>query len=219
MIATLGIITAVILIVFQLLWGFVAYWRSRNLAGRYNAKLIAGGTLIDLLETYITVFESINVRVDAPIRVPALFRYDILLVNKTYARTSNLYSAFVVVWQVLLGKEHNKYLRQYKVSQNLLWLLEVALFVLAVLFDPAWLILCIPLGVGLIAHSIFLYIIYGELVLEVLDTLYVLGEFAPQERAYLRELGGLIREEVFKYPATLLVSAVQFILPIRRSIP
>lgn len=212
---TLGIIIFIAIWIVQVFTGIIVEWRSRNLYRRFALKISDTSTLIDLLEKYMRIYEPLNVRVGARIWQPSLFKGELLFINDRFAHRSNLYILLHTILQAAMAREENKFLRNIHVWQVVAYTLQVALFVLAIVNDPLWLIPAIIVGVVLIVSSVFFYIVYGEMLIEVLDMAYILIDLSEHERKLSLALVNLWKEEMFKYgfvPARMLF---RFIVPKR----
>lgn len=215
MMQSLGIIVAAALIIAQVILGFVAHAMAFRLRNKYGYKLASGSSTLDLLETYITIYESINVKVNAPISQPALFRGDILLLNRDQAKRSNLYNITFTAFQIVLGRAENEYMRKFVINQLFLWFCQLITFYLAIKSDILWLVPCVILAVVNIIYSVFLYIVYGELILEALDVVFILLDLSDAERRLALQLGQTMRGEVFKYGFTPIWLLYRFVIPLR----
>lgn len=161
---TLGILTGWAFVLAQVFLGLWSYWRNRNLHRRFNYRLVNGASAVDVLEKYIQVEESINVRVHAPISTPAAYREDILMLNRDFARSPALYPVVFTMLQIALGRPGNELLRHYHKWQLGLFILEIITIILASLQDIQWAIVSIGIGVLLMALSVWVYFLFGEMV-------------------------------------------------------
>lgn len=215
MIQSLGIIVAVTLIIAQVILGFVAHAMAFRLKHKYGYRLESGSTSLDLLESYITVYESVNVKVNAPIHQPALFYSDVLMLNRDKAQRSNIYNITITAIQLVLGRDENEYMRKYVITQMFLWFCQLLTLYLAIRSDILWLVPCIILAIVNIVYSVFLYIVYGEIVLEALDVIFIILDLTDEERQIALQLGQTLRGEVFKYGFTPIWLLYRFIIPMR----
>lgn len=215
MIQSLGIIAAAALIITQVILGFIAHALAFRLRNKYSYRLSSGATSLDLIENYITIYDSINVKVNAPITQPALYRGDILLLNRNQAKRSNLYNVTYTALQIILARDENEYMRKFIYNQLFFWFCQLLTFYLALKSDIMWIVPCVLLAIANIMYSIFLYTVYGEIILESLDLLFVILDLSDEERRLALQLGQTFRGDVFKYGFTPIWLLFRFIIPYR----
>lgn len=215
MAATLGIIIFCAVWIAQLLMAIASEWRGRNLSARFSTSLLDGNAIADVLEKYSRFYEPVNVHVSSRIWQPALISGDTLHINRRLVRQNDLYLTLYTIMQLHLLKQENKYFRSYHLFQLLFFVLESVMFVLALQSDILWLLPAIIAGVVLLSSSVIMYILLGELMIDVLDTAYVLLDMTNMERALALDLAKLWREGGFRYAFSPVRLVLGFFVPRR----
>ncbi|MCA9379289.1 hypothetical protein KC640_02575 [Candidatus Dojkabacteria bacterium] len=215
MAATLGIIIFCAIWIAQLVMAIASEWRGRNLPRRFGAALLDGNAIADVLEKYSRFYEPINIRVNSQIWQPAVISGDTLHINRRLVRKNDLYLTLYTILQLHLLKEENRYFRNYHILQFVLFVLESVMFILALQVDVLWLLPAVIAAVVLLSSSIVMYILLGELVIDVLDTAYVLLDMTNLERAMALDLARLWREGSFRYAFSPVKVVLGFFVPRR----
>src|SRR5690606_40838769 len=113
------LIVIIAILAVQLVLGAVALLRVRKIHRDYNDPLSSMLSVAELLEKYSVVHSPINITVDAPIRFPALAGTDVLLVSKEKVFHTTLYSGVYTLYQLLLTRVENRYVRSSSKWQRL----------------------------------------------------------------------------------------------------
>jgi len=198
----------------QVALAVIAAWELYGLPRKYSQPLGSKVTIVELLQKYSRIFESISIRVDAQIRQPARISADVLLVNKREVYGALLYPGVYTLYQLLLmWPRHRMALRIYRV-QLLIIIVEAALFILGLYFGEILVVVALLIGIVLLivsfVYQAFLFSIWEE----VKDVAIDLLELDKVEQARIKQLVRRMPSQAFIYAVEPVIWIIRFILPI-----
>lgn len=141
----------------------------------------------------------------------------LMLINKKDFSKNTLYNNFKFFYYFYLGFDDSKYLRIYKQYQNILFAVEIILFIIGIilvnLIFNTFLIAALILQIFLILFSLFNYFLLGDFLEETYRKCKKLLKLDNVEEARLESLINDINQEVFEYPFEFIWRIIQFIKP------
>lgn len=198
----------------QLAIAAIAAWELYRLPRKFSQPLGSKVTIVELLQKYSRIFESISIRVDAQIRQPARVYADVLLVNKRQVYGAHLYPGVYTLYQLMLmWPRYRKALQVYRL-QFFFMLLEVALFVASLYFGEILVVPALLIGIVLLIASFVYQAFLFNLWLEVGEVAVDLLELDKVEQARIKQMVRQMPAQAFVYAVEPVIWVIRFILPI-----
>ncbi len=213
----LAIIIFLLILFTQLSTGIVS-WLNRNKMAKKYAFILS--ELIEpakTLENYIKIYRKVNLRVNGAIDEPAYAEKDFLILKRERMYSPDLYSNFYTIFQLELTKVSNNFIRNIYKYQNLLFFLEILLFIIGVIISPS-------IGIYFIYFALFIQVILliltflGFMMVEgVLNESHLIAQdllnLDDVEIARALSLQSELKFKVFEYPFEIVWRIWQFVKP------
>jgi hypothetical protein len=192
----------------------IAVWELYRLPRKFAQPLGSKVTIVELLQKYSRIFESISIRVDAEIRQPAKAYADVLLVNKRQVYGAHLYPSVYTLYQLLLmWPKYRKTLNVFQI-QIVLVIAEVALFIAGLYFGEGFILIALLLGIILLIVSFIYQSFLSTLWKEVQDVAIDLLDLDKVEQARVKQLIRQMPAQAFVYAVEPMIWVIRFILPV-----
>lgn len=204
------ILLAFIFLLFFLVQIFLAIsgWATRaKLEKKYSYFLGSQHEVSKLIEYYTNEFPELRIIVSSDINEIAYSDENLLIMNKKYIYSKDLFSNFYTLAQLELTKHKNKPLRDYYIKQNVLFYLQLIIFIVGICIQSVAeyiLILAIALQLVTILMTFFLMNDYKNFLYKVAAKAKTTLKLDPVEMARTEALVEDIKYEVFEYPFEIL---------------
>lgn len=212
------ILISVLLLICQIVLGAFSLSYKVKLPKKYSFILGDLSEPVSTLEKYMKIYRKVNLKVNAAIKDPAKARNEFLLLNRNVMYTPNLYINFFIIFQLELSKITNKFVRESKRYQILLFILQIATFIVAIalgesLYGQLLASLSLSFLILSMVLSMFVMILIQYITEETLEIAKDLLNLDSVEIARAESLANDIKYRVFEYPFDSFRLLIQFLLP------
>ncbi len=212
------ILISVLLLICQIVLGAFSLSYKVKLPKKYSFILGDLSEPVSTLEKYMKIYRKVNLKVNAAIKDPAKARNEFLLLNRNVMYTPNLYINFFIIFQLELSKITNKFVRESKRYQILLFILQIATFIVAIALGESiygQLLASLSLSFLILSMvlSMFVMILIQYITEETLEIAKDLLNLDSVEIARAESLANDIKYRVFEYPFDSFRLLIQFLLP------
>lgn len=212
------ILIFVLLFICQIVLGTFSLSYKAKLPQKYSFILGDLSEPVSTLEKYMKIYRKVNLKVNAAIKEPAKAQNEFLLLNKNAMYTPNLYVNFFIIFQLELTKVTNRFAREARKYQIIIFTLQIILFFVAIaLGDSIYgqVIASISLALLIIGIvlSMFIMILLQYISEESIEIAKDLLNLDNVEIARTESLANDIKYRVFEYPFDSFRLLIQFLLP------
>jgi len=216
---TILIIVFVLFSVLQILLNIYAYFSRHSLRNEYGFTILSLIEPATALENYVKIFRSVDVKVNAKIKEPAIALKEFVLINKKLMYANDLYTNYYLLFQLELSKRKNSFIRNAQSYLGISFTIGCAVFMASLILienKEIFAIIAIAIQLCTIFFSIVTRSLFDEIIKEVDYIAYDLLNLDEKEQYSAHQLGSKIKSVTFEYPIFVLGKMVGFLVPRRR---
>lgn len=213
----ISILVFFILLLIQFLLGIYSWIIVKNLSHKYSFILGSQKEPAETLEVYKESNKKLKLKATHNLDQPAYSDSNFLLIDSKKMYAKDLYTNFLVIYQLELTKDENSFIRNLGMYQNILFIFEIVFFVvsISILTELSPFITIIPVVLQAISIflSVFAYTIQEIMLADVLATSEKILELDNVESARAEALKEDLKTSVFQYPFEIAWKIFQFLKP------